>query len=47
MLVRVLEELRGLGYAGGYDAIRRYAKTWRRERSGLRPKTHFKRSAMT
>jgi len=32
-LVRVFEELRGLGYAGGYDAIRRYAKTWRRERS--------------
>ena len=32
-LIRVFEELRGLGYAGGYDAIRRYAKTWRRERS--------------
>ncbi|HLJ19299.1 MAG TPA: IS21 family transposase [Stellaceae bacterium] len=32
-LVRVFEELRGLGYGGGYDAIRRYAKTWRRERS--------------
>jgi transposase len=32
-LVRVFEELRGLGYAGGYDAVRRYAKTWRRERS--------------
>jgi transposase len=32
-LVRLFEELRGLGYAGGYDAIRRYAKTWRRERS--------------
>src|SRR6516162_1664602 len=24
-LVRLFEELRGLGYAGGYDAIRRYA----------------------
>src|SRR5437763_583471 len=32
-LIRVFEELRGLGYAGGYDAIRRYAKGWRRERS--------------
>jgi transposase len=32
-LIRVFEELRGLGYAGGYDAIRRYAKAWRRERS--------------
>ena len=32
-LVRVFEELRGLGYAGGYDAIRRYAKAWRGERS--------------
>ncbi|MDP9121337.1 MAG: IS21 family transposase [Acidobacteriota bacterium] len=32
-LIRVFEELRGLGYAGGYDAIRRYAKAWRGERS--------------
>ena len=32
-LVRVFEELRGLGYAGGYDAVRRYAKGWRGERS--------------
>ena len=32
-LVRLFEELRGLGYAGGYDAIRRYAKTWRSKRS--------------
>ena len=28
-LVRVFEELRGLGYEGSYDAVRRYAKTWR------------------
>jgi transposase len=27
-LVRLFEELRGLGYEGGYDAIRRYAKAW-------------------
>ncbi len=32
-LVRLFEELRGLGYSGGYDAIRRYAKAWRRKRS--------------
>jgi transposase len=30
-LVRIFEELRNLGYAGGYDAIRRYAASWRRE----------------
>jgi transposase len=32
-LIRVFEELRGLGYEGGYDAVRRYARGWRRERS--------------
>jgi transposase len=32
-LIRVFEELRGLGYAGGYDAVRRYARTWRRARA--------------
>jgi len=32
-LVRVFEELRGLGYAGGYDAVRRYAASWRRRES--------------
>jgi transposase len=29
-LVRIFEALRGLGYQGGYDAVRRYARTWRR-----------------
>ena len=28
-LIRVFEALRGLGYAGGYDAVRRYARGWR------------------
>jgi len=28
-LIRVFEELRGLGYQGSYDAVRRYAKKWR------------------
>ncbi len=31
-LIRVFEELRGLGYEGGYDAVRRYARVWRRAR---------------
>ena len=30
-LIRVFEELRRLGYEGSYDAVRRYAKGWRRE----------------
>jgi hypothetical protein len=30
-LIRLFEELRTLGYAGGYDAIRRYARQWGRE----------------
>jgi transposase len=32
-LIRVFEALRGLGYEGGYDAVRRYAREWRREQS--------------
>ena len=34
-LIRVFEELRGLGYEGGYDAVRRYARGWQREQSSL------------
>jgi len=30
-LIRVFEELRALGYDGGYDAVRRYARSWARE----------------
>jgi transposase len=30
-LIRVFEELRSLGYEGGYDAVRRYARSWSRE----------------
>ena len=29
-LIRIFETLRDLGYEGGYDAVRRYAKIWRR-----------------
>ena len=32
-LMRIFEDLEGRGYGGGYDAVRRYAKTWRRRRS--------------
>jgi len=28
-LIRIFEELRGFGYGGSYDAVRRYAKRWR------------------
>jgi transposase len=31
--VRIFEEVRGMGFAGGYDAIRRYVHDWREERS--------------
>src|SRR5579864_6289038 len=27
-LIRLFEELRALGYDGGYDAVRRYARRW-------------------
>jgi transposase len=29
-LIRLFEELRGQGYEGGYDAVRRYARRWER-----------------
>jgi transposase len=28
-LIRIFEELRGFGYQGSYDAVRRYARKWR------------------
>ena len=31
-LIRVFEELNGRGYEGGYDAVRRYARRWAKER---------------
>ena len=33
-LIRLFEELRALGYEGGYDAVRRYARTWSKEHAG-------------
>jgi transposase len=32
-LIRLFEQLRGLGYEGGYDALRRYARIWGRDRT--------------
>ena len=34
-LMRIFEELRELGYEGGYDSVRRYAKTWRVARGAV------------
>ncbi len=34
-LTRIFEALRGLGYEGGYDAVRRYAKTWKRQQASV------------
>src|SRR5712671_6061872 len=34
-LIRIFEELRGRGYDGGYDAVRRYARRWSKERGLL------------
>ncbi|MGA7325867.1 MAG: 50S ribosomal protein L11 methyltransferase [Rhodomicrobium sp.] len=31
-LIQIWEELGALGYAGGYDAVRRYARRWQRGR---------------
>jgi transposase len=31
-LIRIFEEFRGRGYDGGYDAVRRYAKRWAKDR---------------
>src|SRR5438094_5265102 len=39
-LIRIFEELRGLGYEGSYDAVRRYSKKWRVERGGARAEAY-------
>ena len=33
-LTRIFDDLRREGYEGGYDAVRRYAQRWRRQRHG-------------
>src|ERR1700761_214872 len=39
-LIRLYEELRGLGYAGGYDAVRRYARRRSREPGASTPSAY-------
>ena len=36
-LLRIYEDLAAQGYEGGYDAVRRYARAWRRRRRLLSP----------
>jgi hypothetical protein len=43
-LVRLFEELRGLGYGGSYAAVRRYAIGWRKERGALLRTSLYKAS---
>ena len=31
-LIRIFEELRAVGYEGGYDAVRRHARSWSKTR---------------
>ena len=31
-VIRIFEEVRGLGFEGGYDSVRRYAKAWAQKR---------------
>ena len=34
-MMQIYEDLAALGYEGGYDAVRRYAGAWRRQRRSL------------
>jgi hypothetical protein len=34
-LIRLFERLRGRGYEGGYDAVRRYAREWQRHQASV------------
>ncbi len=34
-LIRIFEELREQGFEGGYDTVRRYAKSWRRKQASM------------
>ncbi len=34
-LIRIYEDLRDQGYEGGYDAVRRYARKWSKERGSV------------
>ena len=39
-MIRIFEDLRGLGYEGGYDAVRRHAPKWRDEQGALTAAAH-------
>jgi transposase len=39
-LIRIFEELSGLGYEGGYDAVRRYARIWQTARGAARTQAY-------
>jgi len=39
-LIRLFEELRGLGYQGGYDAVRRYARRWERQHAAAKAEAY-------
>lgn len=34
-LIRLFEELRAVGYEGGHDAVRRYARSWSKARGAV------------
>jgi len=39
-LIRIFEELRAVGYEGGYDAVRRYARSWSKTRGAVTAEAH-------
>jgi len=39
-LIRIFEELRAVGYEGGYDAVRRYARSWSKTRGAVPAEAH-------
>jgi transposase len=41
-LIRIFEELRGRGYDGGYDAVRRYARRWAKRVARQRPQPMYR-----
>src|ERR1700758_2681929 len=46
-LIRLFEELRGRGYGGGYDAVRRYAGRWSKERGHSTAAAHVPLNGVT
>ena len=44
-LMRIFEDLRAMGYEGGYEAVRRHTSRWRKDREAASPaKAHFSQS---